>query len=341
MRLDDALDDVQPQTEALLARARVAHVAHLVEAVEDLRHVRCRDPRPVVLDGDEHEPTPLLRGDHHLAAVAAVALGVGEEVGEDLQDPVSIAEDRRRLRRHALADVQAPLEEPGRQTRQRLHDGLPQIERLERHRFARQLEPREVQQLLDECAQPLSRGARHLQALALALVDGSHLLRQEQLGVADHGHQRRTELVGDVGEEVVLAPVGLLQPLVRLAQHPGALLDGVLDHRRLLAHALPHHRPLERERGLQGERAEHSQVGFLAVPGRREKDPERVVCRAPQRGGHHLGEVEDLDQPLPGRLRRASSPDGAQQLMRAHFDDRLGRLEQRVEQRRLRRIDRH
>src|SRR5256885_4227522 len=52
----------------------------------------------------------------------------------------------------------------------------------------------------------------------LALVDRPHLLRQQELGVADHRHQRRAQLVRDVGEEVVLAPVGLLQPLVRLAQ---------------------------------------------------------------------------------------------------------------------------
>src|SRR5882762_7933238 len=162
------------------------------------------------------------------------ALGVREQVSEHLQDAVAVAQHRRRVGRDALADVQAPLQEPGGQPRQRLRHRVAQVEGLEVHRLARELEAREVQQLLDERAQALAGGARHLEALPLALVDGSHLLGQQQLGVADHRHQRGAQLVGYVGEEVVLAAVGLLQPLVRLAQDAGALLDGAFDQPGLL-----------------------------------------------------------------------------------------------------------
>src|SRR5438105_3376599 len=72
VRLDDALHDVEPQPESLLARARVLHVAHLVEPVEDLRDVRRRDAGAVVGHGDEHERGPRLRRDDDLPAVAAV-----------------------------------------------------------------------------------------------------------------------------------------------------------------------------------------------------------------------------------------------------------------------------
>src|SRR4051812_29476941 len=61
VRFHDRLDDVEAKPEACLALlASVLHVAHLVEAIEDLLQVLGRDPRPVVLHRDLQEArTPL------------------------------------------------------------------------------------------------------------------------------------------------------------------------------------------------------------------------------------------------------------------------------------------
>jgi hypothetical protein len=67
-----------------------------------------------------------------------------------------------------------------------------------------------------------------------------------------------------------------------------AFLDGVLDHRRLLAHPLAHHGPLESEGGLERERAEHAQVRLRAFLGGGEEDAQGVVARSAERSGNDV-----------------------------------------------------
>ena len=116
----------------------------------------------------------------------------------------------------------------------------------------------------------------------------------------------------DVGEEVVLAPVGFQQPLVRLAQHARPLLDRALDDGGLLAHVLAHRRALESERGLQRERAEQPEVRLGTLLRRCDEDAECGVARSPERRRQQRRpQAEQIDQFLPHRVRRAPAPDRA------------------------------
>src|SRR6202022_2609446 len=96
VRLDDALDDVEAQPEPLLARAGVLHVADLVEPVEDLLDVRRGNARAVVLHRDQDEAGPRLGRDDDPAAVAAMSLGVAQQIRQDLQDALAVSQHRRR-----------------------------------------------------------------------------------------------------------------------------------------------------------------------------------------------------------------------------------------------------
>ena len=54
--------------------------------------------------------------------------------------------------------------------------------------------------------------------------------------------------------------------------------------------------PLEGQRSLQGEGAEHAQVRLRGVLPPGEEDPERMIGGAAQRGSHHVGQAQQLDQ---------------------------------------------
>ena len=79
--------------------------------------------------------------------------------------------------------------------------------------MAAALQPGGQQQLLDLDLQPVPLAGRHVDQL-LALGVGELALAGAQGGQrAQHAGQRRAQLVGDGGQQVVLEPVALPQPL--------------------------------------------------------------------------------------------------------------------------------
>jgi hypothetical protein len=113
---------------------------------------------------------------------------------------------------------------------ERLHE----IVGLEPERLARQLVAGELQELVDEAPQPLPRGEDHGEGGPLARLDGTEPLPQQQVGVPEHRDERRPELVRDVGEEVVLLAIGLLERPDRRLQLTGPSVDLVLQMGPLL-----------------------------------------------------------------------------------------------------------
>ena len=73
---------------------------------------------------------------------------------------------------------------------------------------------REVQQRADGARQPLQVALHDHQALLLLVGDGAELPLQDVVRVALDGGERRAQLVADVGQQVGLHPVELLQLLV-------------------------------------------------------------------------------------------------------------------------------
>ena len=136
----------------------------------------------------------------------------------------------------------------------------------------------------------------------------------------------------DVREEVVLAPVGFPQPLVRIGKRSGALFDGALDDLGLLAYFLPHPGALQSERRLQREGAEGAQVGLLTGLRPGDEDPERGVGRSAQRQGEDVVGAERVDELLARIAGGAAAEERAQERPRLHVDHGLRRRDERREE---------
>jgi len=73
----------------------------------------------------------------------------------------------------------------------------------------------EVEQVVDEAEQAAGRRLDRLQALALVL---GQVGAEHQFGHAEDGAEGGADLVTDVGQEIVLGPVGRLRRLLGLAE---------------------------------------------------------------------------------------------------------------------------
>ena len=95
MRLDDGLDDAQPEPGR--STGPVACVVAAGEALEDLALEPLRHAGAVIGDG-EHSPIgPVAQARRHRRAGGRVGTGVGEEVDEHLPQPPFVAGDLDRL----------------------------------------------------------------------------------------------------------------------------------------------------------------------------------------------------------------------------------------------------
>ena len=138
----------------------------------------------------------------------------------------------------------------------------------------------EVEQVVDEAEQVVGRRLDRLQALPL--VVGQRRI-EDQFGHAEDGAEGGADLVADVGQELVLGPVGRLRRLLRLSQ----LLGGL--------------QPLDPVRGLPGQKIHDVQVSLHGE------------ARRPVVGRQHADEpagATDQGCGLHGPLcrRRASQP---------------------------------
>ncbi len=89
----------------------------------------------------------------------------------------------------------------------------------------------QIQDVVDEGEEVPAGGQYVLQVLLLLVVELAEHALEQHLGEADDGVERRAQLVGHVGEELGLVPVGDLELLGLLAQllEEAHVLDG--DHR--------------------------------------------------------------------------------------------------------------
>ena len=214
-----------------------------VKALEEPRHFRRGDTAAGIAD-PQHGVATLGPQRHADGAVEGELQGVAEQVEDDLLPHLPVDVDRGgQLGAVHLEGQAGPVHRRAEDAGQVGGEG-GQVDRLVAGLHAAGLDPREVQQRVDELAQPQAVALDDLELLAGARVLRGRVLRgqpgPELLHRAHDQGERGAELVADVGEERGLGPVQLGQLL-------GApLLD------------LVGHRAVDQRRGLLGDQAEEA-----------------------------------------------------------------------------------
>src|SRR5215212_514861 len=178
------------------------------EALEQLGHELRIDAGPAVLDCEPEMPVPLLGLDPHRRI--AVPTRIRDQVRDDPIEGRRIG-DRLELRRHLEHDRRCLLwYEGGDEGADAAADG----NRLRSYADRLGLEPREVEQLLDELAQALAlaeEGAPKLVDLVFAQLPASQV---ERCADPVDGRRRTSQLVRGEGNEVRLQLVETTQLVV-------------------------------------------------------------------------------------------------------------------------------
>ncbi len=191
-RLDQTAGQRQAETGAL---DPTAGGVKPLEGGEELGDRILGDAVAGVGDLDPHRPVLDTPGaDHDIAAAAVVLDGVGDQVQQYLDQALAVGLD-------VEADVDRPLPHAhggrrGRRADQRLglREHVGHLDRLEGETQVAALDPREVEQIVDD-RQQVPAGAEHLgERLALALLDQVAI---EQLAEAEDRVQWRAQLVAD------------------------------------------------------------------------------------------------------------------------------------------------
>ncbi|MCY1434361.1 hypothetical protein D9M71_504200 [compost metagenome] len=223
--LDDLPADRQAEAGALGFLGEI--VADLAEFLEDGLLVGQIDAVTVIAYRHLQRLGQHLHGNVDAPGLAGAELRrVGNQVEQHLQQTVAIGQHRRHLSRQVEAELHALLLQQLAGGSQRVLDHLRQVERGAVPLGAARLELGQVQHLVDHPRQ----------ALALLDDDGdeTRALRRLQLRIvvedlgegADRG-QRRAQLVGHGGDEIVLQAVEFLQSRVGRTQFAGGRLQFV------------------------------------------------------------------------------------------------------------------
>ena len=142
--------------------------------------------------------------------------GVAHEVEQHLPQPARVADQGvGHVRLHLVDQLQPLRVSPHGQRPQGVPDRRPQGEIAWRQFHLPGLDLGEVEQVIDEAEQVVGRGLDRPQALPLVL--GQRRV-EHQFGHAEDGVHGRADLMADVGQELVLGPIGRLRRLLRLPQ---------------------------------------------------------------------------------------------------------------------------
>jgi len=336
-------DDAERAAAPLLAR----HVDASAVVVDDLRADEQPEPGAAlrILRGDERVEDALELGggdaaarvgDLHLYLVAARARGhadgaagrrrverVGEEVQHDLLQLAALREQPR----HPGVGLDGQLQPRRRHRRpHQLHRLLHEAVDVHRHRRLRRA-PREVEEPVDDLAQPSELALDHAQAALDRLRHGQRRqILAQQLQMAHHRMQRRSNLVGDLGHDAARErqPLGVAEVTLHREEPLAGARDHVVEaarqraelvvrrdgHGLRLGAAHGAHEPLDRpvDHAVDGEGHEqtHHEHGD-----RREPEGDRAAAR--------LARVEAVEREARGDRagHRAVEPDRRHHLPRA------------------------
>ena len=229
-----AAADGQPDAGALGAAALAAQP---VEGLEQLGQLRGAQPQAGVGDADlQHARTVAAAVDRHGAAVDVVFHRVGQQVGQHLAQPRGVAPEFAGIGGDPMAQRDAARRRGALDHRDALLQQRGQPHRGRSQTQLAGLDARQVQRVVDHFQQ-VPAGLQHLGGPARLVWRQRRLAVQlEQLREAQHGVQRRSQLVAHARQELVLRPVrlfGQLATLLGLLQLQ--VLGDVFGHRQ---HAL-------------------------------------------------------------------------------------------------------
>ncbi len=236
------------------------------EPVEDPLPVLGGHSPAVVGDLDPPAVVPDACGDAHDRPGGSVAARVVEDVDEQLAQPGGVAEDRQ-------VTGHVHVEAAGSSGARELGDGVPQ-QRAECEVVPIQLdhprlEPRELEEVVDQAAQPLGLVERGREVVGVGGYDAVG----EVLEQCGHRRERRTQLVGDGRDQVAALAVDGGEILRHPVEGRGELADLVggrgPDPTRVVA---PSHRP--RHLGHPPQRGHHP-GGQQLGDAERERDADR------------------------------------------------------------------
>jgi hypothetical protein len=216
MQRDQGPDHRQPHPEAPVRAGQ--RVVSLHERLEDAVQEGGFDPHPLIAHGEHHAlagGVPLEPHAHRLIGLRELER-VREQVAQDLRDPHPIGMHQQRLGggRQLQGDV------GGAERLQVVADDLAG-QRHDVHRLAQQIDlppgdPGDIEQVVEQAGH-----VSHLPVEDVARARG-HLLGNawspEQVGGVEHGAERVAQLVGQHGQELVLALVGLPERQHHLTQ---------------------------------------------------------------------------------------------------------------------------
>ena len=221
MQLDQPLDQRQAQSGPRLAAAAAA-----LEALEDPVLVGFRDAHAGIGDRQLDAILPAPCADGHASTLRGEFDRVRQQIEQGLLQPQlvgGLAPDIGGAIEHQLdSAVARPLESE-------IVNALEQ--RMEIHLFEVEaqvagLDGGQVEDVVDQGMQALRGLDDGLAVFQLPFVELAEVLVFEDLGETDDGVERRAELIGHVGDELRLQPVGGLQRFVAFPQgllHPGRI----------------------------------------------------------------------------------------------------------------------
>ena len=274
VQLGDALDQVQSDAQAA---ARVGVLGDvLAEQLEDVRGRVGSDARALVGHFHADVGVVLQRAQAHRNAARAELDRVHDQVHQHLADLDLVHGELRQIGGQLALDRYAELLPQRSSGLDRRAHHLGQIERARLHHQLAALQPRQVEDVLDERQQALRLGPQPGHEFAGLVSRQLAVVVVEQLGVRDHARERRLELVAGGAQEHVLHPVQV-----------GEFLVVRLQLARAPPHPLHHLRAIDDRGDVLGEHAQHLEMVF----------PERL-------GVVDAVHVEHADDALPDRQRQ-------------------------------------
>jgi hypothetical protein len=207
----------------------------LVERIPDAGQLVLRDPEPVVLDGDPDLIAMASAEQANFAAGLAELHRVADEVHEDLLQARGIGLHGRQIVGQQAAHGDAARVGGDGDHRRDLIGHLAHVGRPRRQLDSARLEPRDVEQIVDEVRQPLRAAEDRLLVLELLGRERAVHLSEQQPAVADDRGQWRAQLVAHHRQELRLELVQTPQLLVDLRQRArlAVLFDVVPRHVRV------------------------------------------------------------------------------------------------------------
>src|SRR5690625_3761204 len=221
MHFQQRFREKQPHTSSGTPSSTTGDSAKRREAEKGIPFIP-RNANTIVADPQEQFLVFPFGGQFDEAPVRGEAEGVGEEVEECLPQAPFIAPGRADVIRRDDREKNVPTFGPlAPQAVERAEQLLHLYLRGRKLHVAR-FDGSQVDHVVDQCRQLFSGADDRPQVVLLMGIDLTTILLQQQLRKADDGVQRRAQIVGDIGDELALEPVGSLQRLVALPQRLGS-----------------------------------------------------------------------------------------------------------------------